>query len=56
MTVQEARVETLENVVTALKDERARMEDSDHYVLANVYGINNAIDKVEEMLEEERDG
>jgi predicted nuclease with TOPRIM domain len=52
MTVQEARVETLEEVLKALKDERSRMEDDKQYVLANVYGMNNAIDKVEEMLEE----
>ena len=52
MTTQETRVETLEEVLVALKDERARMQDDDHYILANVYGMNNAVDKVEEMLEE----
>ena len=52
MTLQEMKIETLEDVLRALKDERSRMEDDKNYVLANVYGMNNAVDVVEEMLEE----
>lgn len=52
----DARDRTLEEVMKRLKEERAKMVKGDRYTLANVYGINNAIDLVAKMMKEHRDG
>lgn len=47
-----ARQRVLEEVMNALKQERGRMTRGNGYTLANVYGMNNAVDIVAKMIGE----
>lgn len=49
---QFARAEALKEVMQALKQERSRMTRGNGYTLANVYGMNNAVDIVAKMIGE----